>query len=120
MVRNMIEDAGGTVVAPAGPARSADDAIAELLTAKEDGVAWAELQGKLTEVIEGIAKGDVKASAAQVSMVKYVLDQAKQAEKGERDGVRNVILLPVQGSGEQLQLDPERRAQLKAAETTDE
>lgn len=105
---------------PPEPAEPESDPLStqlDVLSAAGDaGIPWAQLRDDLTNVIRGVAKGDVRATAAQVSMLKHVLAEAKAADAGERDNTRNVVLLPVQGAGASLTFEQAARAQVKALE----
>lgn len=114
MVRNMIEKAGGEPAPEPTAGEQADDAIAELLAANESGIPWGQLRDKLTDVIGAVATGKTRATAAQVSMLKYIVEQAKEA--GANAAVQNVILLPTQGAGASLRLDELMRLQLRERE----
>lgn len=103
---------------PAEPVAPVDDPLAGLEIATEAGIPWTELKSRLTRVIEGVAKGEVKATAAQVSMIKEILAQSKEEAAASQRGARGVILLPVQGAGEGARLDEQMRQQIRANEQT--
>lgn len=90
------------------------DPVAALAAAAELGLPWAEMRDSLQTVIQSIAKGTVKASTAQVAMLKYIVEQAKETALGQEASL-GVVLLPVQGAGATMQLDPVQRK--KAMET---
>ena len=76
-----------------------------------------EQAGAFSMVIEGVARGDVKATAAQVSMIKEILAQSKEETAATARGARGVILLPTQGAGPTARLDQQMREQIRAIET---
>ena len=108
----LIGKLGGTAPLSDPAPEEGPDFIADLLTAKEQGIPWSALRDKLSAVVESVAKGEVRATAAQVSMLKYILEEAKNT--GETDKALNVVLLPVQGAGATLRF--EELARLQVAE----
>jgi hypothetical protein len=94
------------------PADDTPDPIAQLELARELGLPWAEMRNKLKDVIESVANGSVRASAAQVTMLKYIIEQAK-ADVASNELTLGVVLLPTQGKAATLELDKaaKRRAQ---------
>lgn len=114
MIRRLVEELGG-VVAPidAEPEIAID--LEALAAAAADGtIPWSEMAKQLTIVMSTIASGKVKASAAQVSIIKHIIAEAK-ATSATDDTVNNVILLPVQGGGATATLDPVWQARIDAA-----
>lgn len=87
-----------------------------LMAAEQAGIPWSELRNSLTDVIRAVANGTVRATAAQVSMIKHVIEQAKTAEQDGKAQVRNVVLLPVQGAGANLTFAEAARARVAALE----
>ena len=112
----LIEKAGGTPPGREPPA--AEDLLAELLTANEGGIPWSAMRDKLTDVMASVANGTVRATAAQVSMLKYIVEQAK--DQGTTDKVLNVVLLPVQGAGATLRFEELARLQVAEHEAANE
>lgn len=108
----LIAKLGGTPPSSEAPPPDETDFITELLTAKEQGIPWSKLRDKLSDVVKSVADGSVRATAAQVSMLKYIMEEAKG--QGETDKVVNVVLLPVQGAGATLRF--EELARLRVAE----
>lgn len=82
-----------------------DDPIAKLEMVRELGLPWAEMRKRLQDVIESVANGSVRATSAQVGMLKYIIEQAKQDAAGE-DMALGVVILPTQGSAATLELSP--------------
>lgn len=115
MMRMLIEREGGTVL-PDTPDAPKADPISSLIDAKEIGIPWSKLYGRLADVIESIANGTVKASAAQVSMLKEVIKEAKAEQAKDAENVQRVVLLPTQGTAAELQLDPHWRARFAELE----
>ena len=118
-VCNAIRDLGGY---PPGEEAPPDTGLGTQLdalsTAAEAGIPWAQLRDDLTAVIRSVAKGEVRATAAQVSMLKHVIAEAKAEEAGGSDKARNVVILPTQGAGATLTFEQVARAQVKALEAT--
>ena len=110
MARSRKKEEPAPEVAPENPLEGLEIAQAE-------GIPWTEIKQKLTMVIEGVARGDVKATAAQVSMIKEILAQSKEETAATARGARGVILLPTQGAGPTARLDQQMREQIRAIET---
>jgi hypothetical protein len=119
MMRMLIEREGGNVLPDAPDAAQKYDPISSLMDAKEIGIPWTKLYGRLADVIESLANGSVKASAAQVSMLKEVIKEAKAEMAKEASGATHVVLLPTLGSGADVHLDPQWRARIAALEAPD-
>lgn len=137
MVRRLIQESGGVVISAEDEAKLLAEREAEMLAvasepptvdamidsltiAREAGVPWTDLRKRLSMAIEGIAKGEVRATAAQVSMIKTVLEEAKKEAADVERGARSVILLPVQGEAETVQLDETLRQKVEATEGQNE
>jgi hypothetical protein len=107
IMHRMVEKAGGILLADAEL-----DELAYVLQAGEDGsIPWGELRSKLASVIQSVANGQVKASAAQVSMLKFVIERAEK-QASDDDTSSNVIVLPTQGTEGHLRIDDRWRKQL--------
>jgi hypothetical protein len=117
-VCNAIRDLGGRVPGDAEPELDTGlgTQLDALSTAADAGIPWAQLRDDLTAVIRSVAKGDVRATAAQVSMLKHVIAEAKAEEAGGSDKARNVVILPTQGAGATLTFEQAARAQVAAIE----
>lgn len=115
----LITKLGGTPPGQSSPEEGeAPDFIAELLVAKEQGIPWSALRDKLSDVVESVAKGTTRATAAQVSMLKYILEEAKS--QGDTDKTVNVVLLPVQGAGATLRFEELARLQVAEHQAKDD
>jgi hypothetical protein len=116
-IRTQVEALGGAMPSeqPLGGETETDKLLADLLTAKEQGIPWSQLRDKLSAVVESVASGTVRATAAQVSMLKFVVEQAKI--EGGTEKVLNVVLLPTQGVGATLRFEEMARLKVKAHET---
>lgn len=116
---NLVAALGGTITAedanaeppefePAEPAEApaADSVIGELFQAREKGIPWSQMQSKLSDVIESVANGTVRATAAQVSMLKFIIAEAKADAAAAEANARYVLILPTQGIGPAMRIDP--------------
>jgi len=86
-----------------------------VVAATEGGIPWTELRDKLADTIRSVANGTVKASAAQVSMLKFVIEQAEK-QAAQDDATSNVIVLPTQGEWGETRIDDKWRRALKLNE----
>jgi hypothetical protein len=73
---------------------------------------WKALADSLNDIVTGIAKGTIKASAAQSSLVKHILDRAYgRVSKSQEDkqGPVGIVILPSIGrdNSEDLRICPE-------------
>lgn len=70
---------------------------------------WKRLAFSLRPVIDGIASGAVKATAAQTAIIKHIMDRAYgKVSKAQEDeqGPSGVVVLPTVGQAVTLQLCP--------------
>lgn len=114
IMQGLVEALGGIIVPDAPESRP--DPISALMSAKEIGIPWTALYTRLADVIESVAMGTVHTTASQVSMLKEVIKEAKAEMAKEADNVQHVVLLPSQGSGAEVKLDPQWRARIAALE----
>jgi hypothetical protein len=116
MVRRMVEEAGGVVAESDPPPRTALDPLERVLGRVDEGIPWKVIRADLADVIRSVANGEVQARAAQVAMLKYVIEKAeKEAETEEQ--VHSVIVLPVVGLNAELRIDEQWMAKIKSMET---
>lgn len=106
-------DAAVVLVEAPTPLPAAEDAeeldpIAALAAAADLGLPWAQMRDKLQDVILSVANGTVRATAAQVSMLKYIVEQAK-ADASSSERILGVVLLPTQDTGANMRLQPAMR-----------
>lgn len=118
MVRRLVQEAGGVVAAtdapPMVPATPLD--LEELFAETDKGIPWKQLRSKLTDVIRSVADGTVRATAAQNSMLQFIIKKAEE-EAADEDEVSNVIVLPTQGSNQTFTIDKEWMRKIKSLET---
>jgi hypothetical protein len=121
IVRNLVEGLGGVVAeidAPSNTEKSVD-ALEGLIAVGEIGaIPWKDMKADLAKVILSIAKGEVKASAAQLQSIRMIIEKADAAVEDE-DEVRGVVILPVIGSGSDMTLDPAWLKRVQALEIED-
>src|SRR6266496_2807826 len=83
------------------------DALGNLIAAARTEDDWKKLAGVLAPTVEAIAKGELKASAAQAAMLKEVLARAYgKVTKSQQDaqGPSGIVMLPTLGVGASTQL----------------
>jgi len=86
---------------PLTPAKFAD--LQEKLKIAEATGDWKELADSLQDTVKAIASGVTKATAAQTSIIKHILDRAYgKVSKSQEDkrGPVGIIILPTLGFGE--------------------
>lgn len=67
---------------------------------------WCRLAQELDPVVKGIADGTVKATAAQASTIKHILDRCYgrvQEKASEKKPASGIVVLPVLGAGQTTQ-----------------
>lgn len=118
IIRRLVKEAGGVVAeidAPA-PTEQSVSALEGLLDASEAGIIpWEILKAELTNTIRSIAKGETKASPAQLGAIKMILEKANEAAQAD-DEIRGVVILPVQGSGADMKIDDDWLKRMRALE----
>lgn len=101
---------------PAPKVRSPLSDLEKLFKEGERGIPWRDLRAKLVQTIESVADGTVQARAAQVSMLRLIIEKAEQQGKQE-DSVHSIVVLPHQGEKAEMGIDAEWLAKLKSLET---
>lgn len=82
--------------------KSPFDALGNLIATARTDDDWKKLAGVLAPTVESIAKGELKASAAQAAMLKEVLARAYgKVTKSQEDsqGPSGIVVLPTLGIG---------------------
>ena len=74
--------------------------LADRIKAAQSGGDWKALADSLSETIRGVANGEIKATAAQGSMLKHIMDRAYgRVSKSQEDkqGPMGIVILPTIG-----------------------
>lgn len=82
---------------------------------EEKGIDWKRIRGVLQDTIESIATGEVRPTAAQVAMIKYVTEKAELQAKKD-DTVTSVVVLPTQGTGAETVIDEQWMKRIRKLE----
>ena len=70
---------------------------------------WCKLARKLDDVVLGIADGTVKATAAQASTIKHIIERCEGRvvdKSSEKKPASGVVILPALGSGSHMMVCP--------------
>lgn len=116
MVRRMVEEAGGVVVPIDPPEHNPLAGLVDLELAADLGIPWKEIRGQLVQTIRSVATGELKASAAQVAMLKEIIKKAEE-QNAEEEEIRSVVVLPTQGSAAEMKIDEKWMKRIQEMET---
>lgn len=116
LCRRCWNDATGKPSTPAmarklekGETPSVPKDLAKRLTEAKSTEDWVRLANSLSSVIQGVADGTVKATAAQTAMLKDIMARAygkPVATQQEKRAAAGIVILPALDSGEKMMICP--------------
>jgi 4-aminobutyrate aminotransferase-like enzyme len=117
VVRNLVQELGGLVAPEDAPRTGTSiEELEKIFAEAEEGtIPWRKLRAMLTPVISSIADGTTQARAAQVSMLRLIIEKAEK-QASEEEQVHGVVILPVQGTGATMTIDQQWVEKLKQLE----